>query len=112
MPLDVVPFCIARGHLPVEHQTLFSLASADASFALDHFSSRQAASPLGQTPFNVLRVNESGPIPADHLVQSDAEVFQPTFIEVIEITVGPGGVNQRRNRVDQELGIQTLGSLS
>jgi hypothetical protein len=34
----------------------------------------------------------------------------PRFIEVIEVTVRPGGVNQRRNRVDQELGIQTLGS--
>jgi len=32
------------------------------------------------------------------------------FIEVIEVTVRPGGVNQRRNRVDQELGMQTLGS--
>ena len=74
--------------------------------------SREAGSPLGQNPFNLLSVNENRPIPASHFIQSDAELFQPRLIEVIEVTVGPGGVNHRRNRVDKDLGIQTRGSLS
>ena len=112
IPLDDVAVCIAKGHFAVEHPTVFSIRPTDASFVLEDFSSREAGSPLGQNPLNVLRVNESRPIPAGHLVQSDAQVLQPRFIEVIEVTVGPGGVNQRRNRVNKELGIQTLGSLS
>ena len=112
IPLDDVAVCIAKWHFPVEHPAVFSICSTDASFVLEDFSSREAGSPLGHNPLNVLRVNEIRPIPAGHFVQSDAQVFQPRFIEVIEVTVGAGSVNQRRNRVDQELGIQTLGSLS
>ncbi len=96
----------------MEHPAVFSIRAADASFVFEDFPSREAGSPLGHNPLNVLRVNDSRPIPAGHFVQSDAKVFQPRFIEVIEVAVGPGGVNQRRNRVDQELGIQTLGFLS
>jgi len=95
----------------VEHPAVFS-SPADPSFVFEGFSSREAGSPLGHNPLNVFGVNISGPIPADHFIQSDAEILQPRFIEVIEVSVGFGCVNQRRNRVDQELGIQTLGSLS
>ncbi len=112
IPLDDVAVCIAKWHFPVEHPAVISIRPPDASFVLEDFSRRKAGSPLGHNPFNVLRVNESRPIPADHFVQSDAQVLQPRFIEVIEVTVGSGGVNQRRNRVNKELGIQTLGSLS
>ncbi len=112
IPLDDVAVRIAKWHFPVEHPAVFSIRAADASFVFEDFSSREAGSPLGHNPLNVLRVNVSRPIPASHLVQSDAQVFQPRFIEVIEVAVGPGCVNQRRNRVDQKLGIQTLGFLS
>src|SRR6266481_10183504 len=99
-------------HVPVEYPAVCSISSTDAGFVFEGFSGRDTGSPLGHNPFNVLRVNESRPIPAGHFVQSDAQVFQPRLIEVIEVAVWPGRVNQRRNRVDQELGIQTLGSLS
>ncbi len=112
IPLDDVAVCIAKWHFPVEHPTVFSIRPTDASFVFEDFSSPEAGSPLGHNPFNVLGVNDSCPIPASHFIQSDAQVFQPTFIEVIEVTVGPGCVNQRRDRVDQELGIQTLGFMS
>src|SRR5580704_9454718 len=112
IPLDDVAVFIAKGHFAVEHPAVFSIRATDASLVLEGFSSREACSPLGQNPFKVFRVNKSRPIPAGHFVQSDAQVFQPRFIEVIEVPVGPGGVNQRRNRVNKELGIQPLGSLS
>ncbi len=112
IPLDDVAVRIAKWHFPVEHPAVFSIRAADSSFVFEDFSSREAGSPLGHNPLNVLRVNHSCPIPASHFVQSDAQVFEPRSIEVIEVTVGPGCVNQRRNRVDQELGIQTLGSRS
>src|SRR4029077_16116845 len=105
IPLDDVAVRIAKWHFPVEHPAVISICAADASFVFENFSSREAGSPLGHNPLNVLRVNESRPVPAGHFVESDAEVFQPRFIEVIEVTVGPGGVNQRRNRVDEYLNV-------
>src|SRR6266481_2868115 len=101
IPLNDVAVRIAKWHFPVEHPAVFSVRPTDASFVLEGFSSREAGSPLGHNPLNVLRVNEGCPIPAGHFVQSDAQIFQPRFIEVIEVTVGPGCVNQRGDRVDQ-----------
>src|SRR6266478_2121623 len=112
IPLNDVAVCIAKWNFPVEHPAVFSIRPTDASFVFEDFPCCEAGSPFGHNSINVFRVNESGPVPAGHFVQSDAQVLQPTLIEVIEVTVGPGGVNQRRDRVDQELGIQTLGSLS
>ena len=86
----------------MEHPAVFSIRPADASLVLEDFSSRKAVSPLGQNPSNVLRVNENRPIPPGHLVQSDAQVFQPAFVEVIEVPVGPGCVNECGNRVHAE----------
>src|ERR1700747_3564776 len=56
-------------------------------------------------------MNESPPIPAAHLFQRGTEVFQPTLIEIIEVTVRPAGVNQRRDRIDEKLNIQRLALL-
>src|ERR1700692_1276937 len=105
IPLDDVAVCIAKWHFPVEHPAVFSIRAADASFVLEDFSSREAGSPPGHNALNVFAVDVSGPIPAGHFIQSDAEIFQPRLIEVIEMTVWPGGVNQRRNRVDEHLNI-------
>jgi hypothetical protein len=54
-------------------------------------------------------MDESSPIPAAHVFQRDAQVFQPRFIKVIEVAVGPGGVDQRRDGVNEKLNIQGLG---
>src|SRR5208282_4577554 len=102
---------IAKWHFPVEHPAVFSICSTHASFVLEAFSGRETGPPLGHNPLNVLRVNDICPIPASHFVQSDAQVFQPRFIEVIEVAVRPSGVNQRRDRIDEKLSIQRLGLL-
>jgi hypothetical protein len=81
IPLDDVAVCIVKGHSPVEHPAVISIRSADPSFVFEDFPSREAGSPLGHNPFNVFGVNISGPIPAGHFIQSDAEIFQPRFIE-------------------------------
>ena len=109
IPLNDVAVCVAKWHFAVEHPAVFSIRSADASFVFEDFSGCETGSPLGHNSINVLRMNESGPIPAGHFVQSDAQVFQPRFIEVIEVAVRPGGVYQRRDRVDEKLNIQRLG---
>ena len=57
-------------------------------------------------------MNESPTLPLGHVVHNDAQVFEPTFVEVIEGAVRPSGVNHRGHRVDQELTIQRLGFLS
>src|SRR4029077_837569 len=72
IPLDDVAVCIAKWHFSVEHPAVFSIRAADASFVFEDFSSREAGSPLGHNPLNVFGVNVSGPIPADHFIQSDA----------------------------------------
>src|SRR6202040_1022701 len=87
IPLGDIAVRIAKWHFPVEHPAVFSIRSTDAGFVLEGFSSREARSPLGYNPFNVFGVHVSRPIPTGHLIQSDAEVFQPRFIEVIEVTV-------------------------
>jgi hypothetical protein len=48
-------------------------------------------------------MNERPPLPPGYVVKSDAQVFQPRLIEVIEAAVRPGGVNQRGDRVDEKL---------
>src|SRR6267154_787233 len=93
IPLDDVAVCLAKWHFPVEHPAVFAIRPTDASFVLEDFSCCKARSPLCQDPIDILRVNKGGPIPASHVVQSDAEVFQPASIEVIEIAVRPGSVN-------------------
>src|SRR5580692_5256384 len=107
------------------HLTMLSFASRSGTFrwniqryspfALRTRVSYSKTSPVARqarhlaNPLNVLGVNDSCPIPASHFVQSDPQVLQPRFIEVIEVTVRPGGVNQRRNRVDKELDVKRLG---
>ncbi|MFZ1973285.1 MAG: hypothetical protein WAU89_10595 [Candidatus Acidiferrales bacterium] len=111
IPLDDVAARIAEWHFPVEHPAVVSICSTDTGFVLKRCSGYQAGPPFGHDPIHVLRVNESGPVPAGHFVQSNAQVLQPRLIEVIEVTVRPGGVNQRRDRIDQKLNIQRLGLL-
>jgi hypothetical protein len=56
---------------------------------------------------HVFAMNESPPLPLGHVVQSDAEVFKPTFAEVIEVAVRPSGVNHCEHRVGKELNIDS-----
>src|SRR5580700_1758175 len=93
IPLDDDAIRIAKGHFPMEHPAVFSIRPAHTSFVLEDFSCCEAGSPFGYNPVNVLRMNESRPVPAGHFVESDAEVFQPASIEVIEIAIRPGSVN-------------------
>src|ERR1700733_14182912 len=66
IPLDDVAVCIAQWHFPVEHPAVFSVCSANARFVFENLSRREACSPLGHDPLNVLRMNESPPIPPHH----------------------------------------------
>jgi hypothetical protein len=57
-------------------------------------------------------MNESPAISLGRVVHNDAQVFEPTFVEVIEVAVRPSGVNHRRHRVDEEVTNNPLGFLS
>src|ERR1700752_5388772 len=105
IPFDDVPISIAKRHFPVEHPAVFPIRSADARFVPENFSRREGTSPCGYNPVEVLRVNESRPLPPGHGVQSDSQVFQPRPIEIIEIAVRTTGMNQRWDRVDKKLNI-------
>src|SRR5580698_9427626 len=82
IPFENVSVVVANRHFAVEHPAVFSVGSADARFVFEDFSARQRASPLVHNPVDVLRMNESRPIPAGHLVQSGAQVFHPGLAEV------------------------------
>ncbi len=68
IPPDDVTVCVAKRHLPVEHPPVFSICSTHASFVLEVLSTHEAVPPLRNNPIDVLRVNESRPIPAHHFV--------------------------------------------
>src|SRR5260370_22036903 len=95
----------------MELPAVFPIRPADASFVSEFFSGREAGSPLGHNPFN-LAMHESPTLQLGHVAHNDAQVFEPTFVEVIEVAVRPSGVNHRGHRVEEELTIQRLGFLS
>src|ERR1700730_4850630 len=95
----------------MELPAAFPVRPADASFVSEFFSGREAVSPLGHDPFNPA-MNQSPTLPLGHVVHNDAQVFEPTFVEVIEVAARPSGVNHLAHRVDGELTIQPLGFLS
>src|ERR1700722_6264834 len=109
IPLNDVSAPIAKWRFVVVHPAVFPICATDPSFVFEDFSGCQAPAPLCHNPIKVFRVNESSPIPAAHLFQRGAQVFQPKFIEVIEVAVGPGGVYQRGNRIHEKPNIQRLG---
>jgi hypothetical protein len=109
--VEVVAAPVAEWHLAMELPAAFPIRPADASFVSEFFSGREAGSPLGHNPFN-LAMNEIPALPLGHVVHNDAQVFEPTFVEVIEVAVRPSGVNHRGHRGDEELTIQRLGFLS
>jgi hypothetical protein len=104
-PLNDVAVPVAEWHFAVEHPAIFPIRPPDASFVFEDFSGREAGLPLIHNSLNVLGMNEGLPLPPSHFVQSDSQVFQPRFIEVIEVAVRPGGVNQRGDRIDEKLNI-------
>src|SRR4029077_2323997 len=46
--------------------------------------------------------NCTGSPPTAYLFQGQTQELQPALIEVIEITVGPSSMDQRRRRIDHE----------
>src|SRR5579862_1118637 len=75
VPLDDVAVYIAKWHFAVKHPAVFSIRPSHARFVLKCFSAHKTGSPLGHNSLNVFRVNDSGPIPADHFVQRDTEIL-------------------------------------
>jgi hypothetical protein len=47
-------------------------------------------------------MNGVSPAPPANVLQRFAEEFQPSFVEVIDVTVGACGMNQRRCRIDHK----------
>ena len=111
VPTDDVAGFISQRHAAHQVPAVFSICSTDASFVREVFSTHEAGPPLSDDPIDVLRVNESRPLPSGYVVKRGAQVVQPRLIEVIDGAVGPGGVNQRRDRIDEKLNIQRLGLL-
>ena len=84
--VEVVAAPVAEWHLPMELPTVFPIRPAGSSFVSEFFSGRETGSPLGHNPFN-LAMNQSPTLPLGHAVHDEAQVFEPTLVEVIEVAV-------------------------
>ncbi|MGA8450990.1 MAG: hypothetical protein WB707_12225 [Candidatus Acidiferrales bacterium] len=112
IPLYDVAALIPKRHLAMKHPAVFSICPPDTSLVFEDLSGREAGQPFLNNPVKIFGMNEILPIPAAHLFQCGAQIFQPGFIEVIEVAVGRGRVDERGNRIDEKLNVQRPGLLS
>jgi len=81
----------------VEQQPIFSIRTPHAASASlkkkKTLSTPQSCVPLLQQSGHIFGVNCTGPTPTPYLFQRQTQELQPALIEVIEITVGPPGMD-------------------
>jgi len=86
--LTMLPFASRSGTFRWNIQRYSPFALRKRSFVFEDFSGREARSPLGNNPPQRLQGERQPSNPAGHFVQSDSQVLQPRFIEVVKVTVG------------------------
>jgi hypothetical protein len=72
------------------------------------FAAGQRRAPLFDDSFDILGMDERGPLPALQVLERPPYVPEPCLIEEIEVAVRPTGVNQAGSRMDQELKVRGL----
>src|SRR5580704_2370714 len=108
VPLDDRAVRVPQRNLAVKHPAIFAVRLANPSFELEDFTGRQAGAPLRHDSVQIFGMDKISPIPAADLIQGDAEIFEPASVEVVEMAVGPRGVDQGGDRIDEKLDIQRL----
>jgi hypothetical protein len=112
IPSNNVSMLVAQRHLAMKHCTILPVAAAHASFVFEDVSTRKARLPLIDDPLDIIGMNPGGPVPTLDIDERTARIFKPTPIEVIEISIGPSGVNQGGDGIDHYVQIALVRSQS
>src|ERR1700716_1042502 len=102
-PPDDVAFSVELWNDTYQEPTVLSVISPDASFQFAWFGSIQQGSPFTNELIQVIGVNDHLPTPTFPLLQGQAGVLVPAFVQIFLGSVRKAGPQERRNRVDDGL---------
>src|ERR1700689_2718849 len=87
----------------MECQAIFSVSPSKPCLSIKGFASRQRCLPPVHELRKVVGMNYAGPSPSQKVIQRNAQIFQPAFVEKIQIAVGTSAVQHRGSCIDHEL---------
>src|SRR6202048_4012600 len=102
-PPDDVAFSVELWNDTYQEPTVLSVISPDASFQFAWFGSIQQGSPFTNELIQVIGVNDHLPTPTFPLLQGQAGVLVPAFVQIFLGSVREARPQERRNRVDEGL---------
>src|ERR1700674_3539176 len=102
-PPDDVAFSIELWNDTYEEPTVLSVISPDASFQFAWFGSIQQGPPFTNEMIQVIGVNDHLPTPTFPLLQGQAGVLVPAFVQIFLGSIREARPQERRNRVDNGL---------
>src|SRR4029077_11215341 len=101
-PNDVV-FSVELWNDTYEKPSVLSVMSPDASFQFTWFAGLHQGAPFTYEPFQVIGVNDHLPTPTFPLLQGQAGVLAPSFVQIFLGSVRKARPQEGRNRVDYRL---------
>src|SRR6202049_3477943 len=102
-PPDDVAFSVELWNDAYEEPTVLSVISPDASFQFAWFGSIQQGPPFTNELIQVIWVNDHLPTPTFPLLQGQASILVPAFVQIFLGSVREARPQERRNRVDEGL---------
>src|SRR3984893_6578318 len=102
-PPDDVAFSVELWNDTYQEPTVLSVISPDASFQFAWLGSIQQGSPFTNELIQVIGVNDHLPTPTFPLLQGQAGVLVPAFVQIFLGSVREARPQERRNRVDDSL---------
>ena len=102
-PPDDVAFSVELWNDTYEEPSVLSVISPDASFQFAWFGGIQQGEPFTNEPIQVIGVNDHLPTPTFPLLQGQAGVLVPAFVQIFLGSVREARPQERRNRVDDGL---------
>src|SRR6202049_2229436 len=102
-PPDDVAFSVELGNDAYEEPTVLSVISPDASFQFAWFGSIQQGPPFTNELIQVIGVNDHLPTPTFPLLQGQAGVLVPAFVQIFLGSVRQARPQEGRHRVDYSL---------
>jgi hypothetical protein len=100
-PLHYVPVFVMKRYLPVQKRPICPVRAPNARFGFEWFPTRQSGVPFLNYSSNIFRMNGFSPTPTTDVLYGLAQEIQPAAVEVIQIAIGPSGVNKRGSRIDR-----------
>src|SRR6202043_1436550 len=102
-PPDDVAFGVKLWNDTNEEPSVLSVISPDASFQFAWFAGFHQGEPFTYEPIQVIGVNDHLPTPTLPLLQGQAGVLVPAFVQIFLGSVRQARPQERRNRVDDGL---------